>query len=1017
MFLAGKSAVSLPRCAGIRRLLAAARPAVCRRKAAKAVSVRQGTVAAVAVAALLWAASPVRPALALSVATVTRPDQDSLILTFSRPGAYPTIARTGPVEITLTFPPGALAGEQQPEAVDFGSSRLVEGMALAGDKVVVRLKTDAFGFVGWPQGDQELKLQVYRDPAGANWTPQPGAAGTDTTWPPVDPAAAKPASSVTLPVTPPNNKPGPLELPPLPPSLDAAKAGPAADPAKAAKEPFYAVPYSLRAAALHVPAEKSPILRPAGMEAAAPGDVRATVAGQDGAVRPPAGGSGAGEYRVKLPPIPPAVAAAGEARGAVSPPASKAASQATGSPGLAAAPAAPPAVYGDAAGGPLPPAKAETPPAKEEDHDANTLVAAQAEKLAGNFGAARTMMTDLKNKPGLAKDVREETLHSLAGVLIDMYKDDPAAHYDEIQGGLQEAINADPNSYRVPEALLHLGMLNLRVGNIPEARGYFNVLTKKYPTDANVPLINFYWGEYYFDRGDYKKAADEYQSLIEKFPESKYVREGAMGLAKTLVKLGRFKEAAQIADYIGKRWPRYYVDFPGILRIDGDIAYKNGDMKKARDDYLAFYNMTPKVKDADLVLARLGDIYARLGNRPAAVDFYNMAVKDYPNEEGGLISKMRLAEQGVHDQPTISEMFSLFDRPQYGSPDDIYEGIIRDHPNSPLAPLAQIKLAMWQLYRQNYPESLKSAARFLERYPKNELAPKAEEVAVTAFEKMAGDLIAHKDYDRLVAAYRDNPILAANRGMLSEQTRLGLALAYLRTGRAAEALAEAMPFVGPRESENGQLALTMAMSIYQNERNWRGIVDLARKVQSWKFGPTQRRGLEFSVAEALENLGESDRAREIWRRLAGDQALEASKKCYAMYFMAKEAMAKKELEKAELYAGEAAFMFKETGRDPDKRKASLNILVEATRGLGQFPKALKWAEEYASLCKEGEDDWASNQLRIAAIQRAMGDTDGWRKTLVAMRDAAPDSFYGRMAASDLATLGLQNRLNALTKPQ
>jgi TolA-binding protein len=998
MFLATGSGVSSLSCAGIRRLLAAA----------------------------LLAVLAAGPALALTVSSVTRPDMDSLILDFSRSGASPTMARTGPAEITLTFAPGTLDGEQPPEEVDFRSSRLIDAMAVAGDKVVVRLKTDAFGFVGWPQGDKELKLQVYRDPAGANWTPPAGASGPNTTWPPAE-AAAKPASAVTLPVTPPNNKPGPLELPPLPPDLAAnPAAGPAAASAKAdgAREPFYAVPYSLRASALNVAADKAPILRPAGLDAAAPGDVRAAaatpgnapVASSAGAGAGAGAGGGAGEYRVKLPPIPPAVADAGGARGTVSPPPAA-------PPAVGKAAAAPP---GAAAGGAVdapPPAPSATgaeaaiPPAKEEDHDANTLVAAQAEKLAGNFGAARTMMTDLKNKKDLAKDLREEVLHSLAGVLVDMYKDEPAAHYDEIQGALQEAINTNTNSYRVPEALLHLGMLNLRVGNLPEAKGYFNVLTKKYPTDANVPLINFYWGEYYFDRGDYKKAADEYQGLIEKFPESKYVREGAMGLAKTLVKLGRYKEAAQIADYIGKRWPRYYVEFPGILRIDGDIAYRNGDVKKARDDYLTFYNMTPKVKDADLVLARLGDIYAKLGNRPAAVDFYNMAVKDYPNEEGGLISKMRLAEQGVHDQPTISEMFSLFDKPQYGSPDDIYEGIIRDHPNSPLAPLAQIKLAMWQLYRQNYPESLKSAARFLERYPKNELAPKAEEVAVTAFEKMAGDLIAHKDYERLVAAYKDNPILAANRGMLSEQTRLGLALAYLRTGQTRPALAEALPFIGPRENDNGNMALAMAMSIYQDERNWREIVELARKVQGWKFGPSQRRNLELAVADALENLGDSDRARQIWRRLAGDQALPAGKRCYAMYFMAKEAMAQKELEKAELYAGEAAFLFRESGKDLDKLKASVNILVESTRGLGQFAKALRWAEDYSALCKEGDDDWASNRLRTAAIQRAMGDMDGWRKTLTAMRDSAPDSFYGRMAASDLATNGLQNRLNALTQAQ
>ncbi|MFP5258039.1 MAG: tetratricopeptide repeat protein, partial [Acidobacteriota bacterium] len=464
--------------------------------------------------AALLVVLPAVTAQALSVSTVTRADTDSLLLHFSKRGAYPAIARTGPAEISLTFPPGSLADEPPPPAADFHSSRLLEGVRVEGDTVLVRLKSDAFGFVGWPEGEQGLKLQVYRDPAGANWTPGAAGASPNTTWPPVE-AAAKPASSLTLPVTPPNPNPGPLQLPPLPPTL-ASPAPPAEAPSGAAKEPFYAVPSSMRATALRVGADKSPLLRPAGLEPAAAPTQEAKPSDQ-GPARAAATG---GELRqpVKLPPIPPAIAS-GEKRDAVTP------------PGPAAPPADIPAAKAEAAAAPQPAATAanDPGPAQEEDHEANTLVAAQAERLAGNLGAARTMMSDLVRRSDLKPEVREEALHSLAGVLADVYKDDPAGHYDEIQKALNEAINVNPNSYRVPEALLQLGMLNLRVGNIPEAKGYFNVLTRKYPTDANVPMVNFAWGEYYFDRGDYKKAAEEYQNLVEKFPESRFVREGAMG--------------------------------------------------------------------------------------------------------------------------------------------------------------------------------------------------------------------------------------------------------------------------------------------------------------------------------------------------------------------------------------------------------------------------------------------------------------------------------------------------------
>ncbi|MYL85063.1 hypothetical protein GTA51_18285, partial [Desulfovibrio aerotolerans] len=264
--------------------------------------------------AAFLAVLPAATAQALSVATVTRADTDSLILQFSKRGTYPTIARTGPVEISLTFPPGALSDEPPPAAADFHSSRLLEGVKVEGDTVLVRLKSDAFGFVGWPEGEQGLKLQVYRDPAGANWLPGAPGAAANTTWPPVA-AAPKPASSLTLPVTPPNHNPGPLDLPPLPPTLAGgapgtapAPAAPATDAAAgAAKEPFYAVPSSMRATALRVGPDKSPVLRPAGLETASAPEQTAQRAGSG----PAAAKAGGGELRqpVKLPPIPPEIAA------------------------------------------------------------------------------------------------------------------------------------------------------------------------------------------------------------------------------------------------------------------------------------------------------------------------------------------------------------------------------------------------------------------------------------------------------------------------------------------------------------------------------------------------------------------------------------------------------------------------------------------------------------------------------------------------------------------------------------
>ena len=101
----------------------------------------------------------------------------------------------------------------------------------------------------------------------------------------------------------------------------------------------------------------------------------------------------------------------------------------------------------------------------------------------------------------LPEDMREEALYLKADVLYSKYREELANHFDEINGAYEKAMNFNLRSERVASALLRRGVLNLRVGNIPEAKAYFNLLRTKYKNDINVPQSYYYWGEYYFDNG------------------------------------------------------------------------------------------------------------------------------------------------------------------------------------------------------------------------------------------------------------------------------------------------------------------------------------------------------------------------------------------------------------------------------------------------------------------------------------------------------------------------------------
>lgn len=1020
---------------------------------------------------LLTAAAP-QNLWALTYSFTTKPDQDALNFVFDKQGIFPTITRTGLKQITLQFPPGTITPPKLDEEINFKQSRHILNVTVAGNKVLINLNTDKFGFVGWPSGEQELKLQIYRDPMGANWTPpkagKPGETTASAETPaapqgvlpdgvmpdvpdletlPAQPGGSEARSPIQLPKEFTDPTVAPEEQPQGGSSVGGAIGGtvgasgtaPAVLPdlpqtAEPRREPYYAAAYAVRSKIERVGPDEAPFLRPSGVSdslAGMPAPGGGTVAAQTG-------GTGATPVTpvapvVKLPPIPKEITGEGEVKSRIARPgqktvdlppditASPESARASGKisrPATAAAPAAP-----TEAAVPTEQELAGAPPAAEkeekitpEEEQYNALVAAQADKINGQYEKARKGMEDLKARPDLARDIREELLYSLAELYFDMYSGKMADNYGKIEAAVQEAINYNTKSQRVPGALLQLGLINLRVGNLPEARAYFTILKKKFPNDENVPLINYYWGEYYYEQKNFQQAAKEFQILVEEYPESKFVREGSMGLAKSFVKLGHFDEAAQIADYIDKRWPRYYVEYPALLRITGDIYYKLGNFEKAKDLYLAYYNIIPESPEVDLVMARLGDVYSRLGRRVPALQFYDMTAKRFPDKEGGLLAKMRLVEHGVYDDPTIQQMFRAFKEPSPTGPDQIYSDIVKEHPDSPLAPVAQLKLAIWRLFKGNYLDCIDAGTQFLKMFPDNPLLPRVEEVAAQAFDKVAITLMNEQNYPRIMSLWRENPVLKGAAGKIGEKARLSLALSMLRTGSPRESLSIALPLIEPGQTDSGTMALMLALSIYQQGDAWKDVLRLVNRVRDWNFSPDQRRRVEFAAAMALENLGDTKSSRPLWARLAADSRLDPGMLAYAMYYQGRQAKADNDQEKVQMFASQAVELFQESGKDPSKLLDSTNMLIDAQIKLGLFPDALKWSQEYAKRVEEGGPDWAANQFRMASIQKDLGDEAAWKATLEKMREDMPDTLYGKMAASALSSSALERRAEALTRP-
>ena len=648
-------------------------------------------------------------------------------------------------------------------------------------------------------------------------------------------------------------------------------------------------------------------------------------------------------------------------------------------------------------------------PAEQQKVLQGLLNTAETHMANGEYDSAESVLEQMLAQPGLTGDLREDVLYSLAEVYSQLYADDPSGNFDKIEGAYQAAMNANLASPRVPGALLNLGLINLKANNLPEAKAYFNMLATKYPNDPNIPYISLYWGEYHHRRGEYRQAADRFQEVIQKYPDNRRAKDAAYMLADSLQHLGFYDQAYQIVDFIDKRWPVYFVENPDFLRMFGEIEDRLGKLDSAKEHFWTYYNLDPQAADADLVLARIGDIYLRQGNKDAARKIYEKTVADFPDKDGGLISMMRLAEEGIHDAPTLSEMVSVFDRPYNLHPQEAYQKIVAEHPESRLAPLAQLKLGMWYFWNKRYSDALVAAQDLIEKFPKSELVDRAKELADHTFALAVPQLVADGNYPRVVEYWEKYGFGKDYGEDVDDATRLKVALSYWKVGRPDDSLAMLQKYLGPKMVPgSSEPALDMAVSILVDRQAWHDIADLADHVSTqWTLSPRQQRQVDFARAISLENLGQADQSTPLWRKLAADTSVRPGARAYATYYMAKDAQKTQDLQRVFAFAQEALDLLLQVQGDKEKIKDCMQMSIDATERSGRYEEALKWAKEYARYIGEDDPEWPAARFHLAQIYREAGSVKDWLGVLQEIKEKKPDTLYARLATTAMDTYNLE----------
>jgi len=340
---------------------------------------------------------------------------------------------------------------------------------------------------------------------------------------------------------------------------------------------------------------------------------------------------------------------------------------------------------------------------------------------------------------------------------------------------------------------------------------------------------------------------------------------------------------------------------------------------------------------------------------------------------------------------------------------------VKEHPKSDLAPLAQLKLAIWYLFNQKFGESLGAVTDFLRLFPQSKLARNARDVGLRALGKLVAQMMKEQNYAGVARLWDEHPDLQTDENQLDNETKLALANSFWKQGEAGKALGLVEPFFQssamPPEAEN---ALLLALDIALNTKNWKKIVDLGNRVSLWELTARTKDQLDYNLALAYENMDEPESSEPLWEKLAARADQDPVEQGYALFFLAQASKARKDYKAAYDYAQSSLTFFLESQKDKQKIKELLRLLLELTETTGRARESLKWAIDYAQYVNKGDPEWPDLRYRMATIYRKLGDLKRWRTILEELVQASPNSLFGRLADTDLKQQKLEEQASQFT---
>ena len=347
--------------------------------------------------------------------------------------------------------------------------------------------------------------------------------------------------------------------------------------------------------------------------------------------------------------------------------------------------------------------------------------------------------------------IGERALFYQADSLFKLYKQTGFPTFERVEEAYQKAVGAFPESPEVSRALLRMGVVNYEIGNADKARGYINLLLKDYPKAEETVEAKVYLARLFLDENKPQQGIRLLREVISGDPDSPHVKTALWYLGRVLFEVGRYVEAFQRFTALNNGWPEFYIQEPMLNYYLGETAFRLDKLDEARDYLFRVANISPEISNLDLILTRIGETFRLQKNYKKAAVLYTEAQRRFPDSDGALIARIRLAENRNEEQGKAPKLDKVLGIELSPSASKAYQAIMDKYPERPVAQLAMLKLGALHYQNKDYEKAFRILKELLVKHPGTEFYRDAAFALRQSFDQRMKQLAEKRETFRLIS--------------------------------------------------------------------------------------------------------------------------------------------------------------------------------------------------------------------------------------------------------------------------